>query len=172
MESPLLLQARAAIAGEGLKAKKVCRFTKWLLSTQNKLRTAINRSSIISTAIINTKTSNKNNNNNKKSCFPMRSSTKSIQQRRIHNEIFGWTSDAWDEMIEVSSPASSTIPTPPLSPTPTTPQTGFMSREELLVRYEDYTLRRLENAFTKNPTDRRHTTRGRRTNLREGEWKF
>lgn len=159
MESPLLLQARAAIAGEGLKAKKVCRFTKWLLSTQNKLRTAINRSSIISTIITTTKTSNKNNKN-KKACSPTRSSTKSIQQRRIHYEIFGWTSDAWDEMSEASSPASiSTTTTLPLSSAITTTQIGCMSREELLVRYEDYTLRRLENAFMKNPTHHRHTTR-------------
>jgi len=89
METPLLLQARAAIAGEGLKAKKVCRLTKWVLSTQNKLRTTINRSSTTNT----TTTAN-----NKKSCSHSRiSSSKSTQQRRIHNEIFGWTSDAMKE---------------------------------------------------------------------------
>lgn len=165
MENPLLLQARAAIAGEGLKAKKVCRFTKWLLSTQNKLRTIIGRSSTTNTTTIA---------NNKESCSPSRiSSSKSTQRRRIHNEIFGWTSDAWDEMSELSTPASSssTTTTPPLSPPPTTPQTGYLSREELFVRYEEYTLRRLENAFMQNTTQN-HTARGRRTNIRDEEWEY
>ncbi|KAH0290694.1 hypothetical protein M436DRAFT_79975 [Aureobasidium namibiae CBS 147.97] len=163
MENPLLLQARAAIAGEGLKAKKVCRFTKWLLSTQNKLRTIINRSSTTNTTTAA---------NNKRSCSPSRiSNNKSIQQRRIHNEVFGWTSDAWDEMSELSTPASSTTATPPLPPTPTTPQTGYLSREELFVRYEDYTLRRLENAFMQNTTHRRPSC-GRKTHVRNEEWEY
>lgn len=164
MESPFLLQARAAIAGEGLKAKNFCRFTKWLLSTQNKLRTAINKSSTINTTTVAS-------NKNKRSCSPARNGSKSLQQRRIHNEIFGWTSDAWDEMSELSAPASSTTITLPLSPTRTTPQTEFVSREELLVRYEDYTVRRLENAFMQN-TIHGNTTRGRRTDLKEGGWGF
>ncbi|KAI4752179.1 hypothetical protein E4T52_16062 [Aureobasidium sp. EXF-3400] len=133
MENPLILQARAAIAGEGLKAKKVCRLTKWLLSTQNKLRTAIKRSSTSSPS-----------NNNKNSCSSTRSSTKSTQQRRIHNEIFGWTSDAWDEMSMLSA---STTTTPSPSPAPTTSSTGYMSRQEALIRAEAYTIRRIENGF-------------------------
>ncbi|KAI4834221.1 hypothetical protein E4T44_08969 [Aureobasidium sp. EXF-8845] len=145
MEASLLLCARAALSGESLKAKKLCRLTKWLLATQNKLRTTINRSS-------------------DKTCSPSKSS-KSSQHRRIHNEIFGWTSDAWDEMSDVSTSASPTTPSsasssPPTSSAPTTPQTGSMSREEALRRADNYTIRRIENTVMQNTTTRH--SRGRK----------
>ncbi|KAI4727675.1 hypothetical protein E4T49_04495 [Aureobasidium sp. EXF-10728] len=143
-----LHKTRAAVSGEGLKAKKVCRFTKWLLNTQTKLRAAINRSS-------NTTLTT---DNHQKSCS--HDSSKAKQQRRVHNEIFGWTSDAWDEM---SIDSTSTTTTSLHSPPPTTPSTGHMSREEALRRADDYTIRRIENAFTQNTT--RHP-RGRRAYIR------
>jgi len=46
-----------------------------------------------------------------------------------------------------------------------------MSREELFVRYEEYILRRLENAFVQNTTHRRPSC-GRRTDIRDGEWEY
>jgi hypothetical protein len=150
MEAPLLLQANAAIASESLRGKQLCRLTKWLISTQNKLRTAINRSSNSSVS--------RNKNKNKICCSrsPTKNSIKSTQHRRIHNEIFGWTSDAWDEMslLSASAPASTS------SMAPTTPQTGsMMSRQEALRRADDYTIRRIENAVSHHtipqPCDRR-----------------
>ncbi|KAI4723630.1 hypothetical protein E4T48_00187 [Aureobasidium sp. EXF-10727] len=142
-----LHKTRAAVAGEGLKAKKVCRFTKWLLNTQTKLRTAINRSSI--TTLTTT------TNDHQKSCS--HDSSKAKQQRRVHNEIFGWTSDAWDEM---SIDTTSTTTTSLYSPPPTTPSTGCMSREEALRRADDYIIRRIENAFTHNTSRHPHGRRG------------
>jgi hypothetical protein len=141
MEASLLLSVRAALSGESLKVKKLCRLTKWLLATQNKLCTTINRSS-------------------DKTCSPSKSSSsKSSQHRRIHNEIFGWTSDAWDEMSDIStytSPTtpSSASPSPPTSSAPTTPQTGSMSREEALIRADNYTIRRIEHTVMQNTTTR------------------
>jgi hypothetical protein len=143
MEASLLLSPRAALSGESLKAKKLCRLTKWLLATQNKLRTTINRSS------------------NKICSPPKSSSSKSAQHRRIHNEIFGWTSDAWDEMSDIST-STSTSPTTPASASPslltssalTTPQTVSMSREEALIRADNYTIRRIENTVMQNTTIR------------------
>ncbi|KAI5202734.1 hypothetical protein E4T38_05518 [Aureobasidium subglaciale] len=67
------------------KAKKVCSLTKWLLTKQIKLRTAISPCST-------------NIKNNSCSSTSSSSSSKTTQQRRIHNEVFGWTSDAWDEL--------------------------------------------------------------------------
>jgi hypothetical protein len=157
MEAPLLLQARAAIASESLRGKKVCRLTKWLISTQNKLRTAINRSSTSSVT-------SRNKNKNKICCSsPTKNSIKSTQHRRIHNEIFGWTSDAWDEemsLLSASASASASASKTHSSMVPTTPQTGFMmSRQEALRRADDYTIRRIENAVSQNtirePCDRR-----------------
>ncbi|KAI5243241.1 hypothetical protein E4T43_04233 [Aureobasidium subglaciale] len=67
------------------QAKKVCSLTKWLLTKQIKLRTAISPCS-------------KNIKNRSYSSSSSSSSSKTTQQRRIHNEVFGWTSDAWDEL--------------------------------------------------------------------------
>ncbi|CAD0097969.1 unnamed protein product [Aureobasidium mustum] len=129
------------------QAKKVCRLTKWLLNTQNKLRTAIKGSSTTTST-----------STTKKSCS--HTGNKATQQRRIHNEIFGWTSDAWDEMSLVSP---STTTTPLFSPAPTTPQTRSMSREEALRRADDYTIRRIENAYMHNTV---HNSSGRRVYFR------
>ncbi|THZ85389.1 hypothetical protein D6C83_09471, partial [Aureobasidium pullulans] len=91
--------ALATVAGQGLKtptttssrkAQKVCRLTKWLTSAQAKLRTTISRPAKITA---------------EKSCYPI--SSKRTQQRRIHNEVFGWTSDAFDEMSMISNSSSS-----------------------------------------------------------------
>ncbi|KAG9941555.1 hypothetical protein KCU85_g9569, partial [Aureobasidium melanogenum] len=131
------------------QAKKICRLTKWLLNTQNKLRTAIKWSST-TTSSASTIT--------KKSCSS--TGNKARQQRRIHNEIFGWTSDAWEEM----SLASTSSPTTPLfSQAPTTPQTMPMSREEALRRADAYIIRRIENAYMYNTV---HNPHGRRAYFR------
>ncbi|KAG9667149.1 hypothetical protein KCU99_g9097, partial [Aureobasidium melanogenum] len=134
------------------QVKKICRLTKWLLNTQNKLRTAIEGSSTT------TSSSSSSAITTKKSCFP--TGNKARQQRRIHNEIFGWTSDAWDEM----SLASASITTTPLfSAAPTTPQTSSMSREEALRRADAYTIRRIENAYMHNTV---HNPHGKRAYFR------
>ncbi|CAD0113892.1 unnamed protein product [Aureobasidium uvarum] len=135
-----------------LKGKKVCRFTKWLLNTQTKLRTAINRSSITTIAAATTTT-----NNHNKSCS--HDCSKAKQQRRVHNEIFGWTSDAWDEMSMNTTSTTTSL----YSPAPTTPSIGCMSREEALRCADDYTIRRIEKASMHNTT--RHP-RGRRPYIR------
>ncbi|KAG9643550.1 hypothetical protein KCU64_g11718, partial [Aureobasidium melanogenum] len=138
------------------QAKKICRLTKWLLNTQNKLRTAIKGSSTTAasstTTIITTK----------KSCSP--TGNKARQQRRIHNEIFGWTSDARDEM-SMASTTSTTIPL--FSPAPITSQTRSMSREEALRRADAYTIRRIENAYMHNTV---YNPRGRRAYFRVEEY--
>ncbi|KAG9670773.1 hypothetical protein KCU95_g13910, partial [Aureobasidium melanogenum] len=135
------------------QAKKICRLTKWLLNTQNKLRTAIKGSSTTTTT-----TTSSSFTITKKSCSF--TGNKARQQRRIHNEVFGWTSDAWDEM----SLASTSSPTTPLfSQAPTTPQTMPMSREEALRRADAYTIRRIENAYMHNTV---HNPHGRRAYFR------
>ncbi|KAG9644807.1 hypothetical protein KCU98_g13540, partial [Aureobasidium melanogenum] len=132
------------------QAKKTCRLTKWLLNTQNKLRTAIKGSSTTASSSTTITT--------KKSCSP--TGNKARQQRRIHNEIFGWTSDAWDEM---SMASASSITTPLFSAAPITPQTRSMSREEALRRADAYTIRRIENAYMHNTV---HNPHGRRAYFR------
>ncbi|KAH0366117.1 hypothetical protein KCU65_g5632, partial [Aureobasidium melanogenum] len=127
------------------QAKKLCRLTKWLLNTQNKLRTAIKRSSTTSSTSSTTIT--------KKPCSS--TGNKARQHRRIHNELFGWTSDAWDEMSITSTS------TPLFSPAPTMP----MSREEALVRADAYTLRRIENDYMQNTVHNPHCS-GRKTYFR------
>ncbi|KEQ96175.1 hypothetical protein AUEXF2481DRAFT_39259 [Aureobasidium subglaciale EXF-2481] len=126
------------------KAKKVCSLTKWLLTKQIKLRTAISPCST-------------NIKNNSCSSTSSSSSSKTTQQRRIHNEVFGWTSDAWDElsMISFSLSSSTTTLWQPTSSSSHPPSksshpksTGCMTREEVLRHAENYMLSRLETVFT------------------------
>jgi hypothetical protein len=49
---------------------------------------------------------------------------------------------------------SSASPSPPTSSAPTTPQTGSMSREEALIRADNYTIRRIEHTVMQNTTTR------------------
>ncbi|KAG2169281.1 hypothetical protein VTO58DRAFT_109146 [Aureobasidium pullulans] len=146
--------ALATVAGQGLKtptttssrkARKVCRLTKWLTSAQAKLRTTISRPA---------------KSIPEKSCYPI--SSKRTQQRRIHNEVFGWTSDAFDEMSMISSSPSYSRTTL-TSPSPSKSSTDTKPREQLLKEADDAMISRLENTFT-NGTNRH--PRGRKSYLR------